>query len=91
MIKKICLLFLLICFLHTYITGFAADKATPTLDWSVIASGGGTAQVASYTLHSTLGQAVVGTSSVSSINLCVGFWCSEVIYRLFLPLILRGG
>lgn len=91
MIKKPYLIFLLICILVAHFVSFAAAEATPTLDWWVIASGGGTAQVSAYTLDSTIGQAVVGQSSVSTFNLCVGFWCSEVIYRLFLPLILRGG
>lgn len=89
--KKILTILISSCILLSWVVGFAADEATPTLDWSVIASGGGTSQAAAYTLSSTIGQAVVGQSSVSTLNLCVGFWCSEVIYRLFLPLILRGG
>lgn len=87
--KVFIILTLIFCLFSS--TSLAADEATPTLDWSVIAGGGGTAQAASYTLNSTIGQAVVGQSSVATFNLCVGFWCSEVIYRLFLPLILRGG
>lgn len=91
MLKKSYFILSLICILIAHFVSFAAEEATPTLDWSVIGSGGGTAQVSSFTLNSTLGQAVVGTSSVSSRSLCVGFWCNEVLYRLFLPLALRGG
>ncbi len=90
MIKKSYFILSLICILIAHFVSFAADEATPTLDWSVIGAGGGTAQVSSFTLNSTVGQAVIGTSSVSSQSLCVGFWCSEIFYRLFLPLILRG-
>ncbi|MFN3307648.1 MAG: hypothetical protein ACK44E_00435 [Anaerolineales bacterium] len=91
MIKKPFFIFLLICILVAHFVSLAADEATPTLDWSVIGAGGGTAQVSSFTLNSTIGQAVIGTSSVSSRSLCVGFWCNEMFYYLFLPLVLRGG
>jgi hypothetical protein len=65
-------------------------RVVPSLDWSVIACGGGSSQVSTISLDSTIGQAFVGEFTVSSLKLCVGFWCNEVFYWLFLPLILRG-
>jgi len=84
-------LFLVLCFIMlSWVGGLAAVEATLSLDWSVIACGGGSSQVSMISLDSTIGQAFVGEATVSSLNLCVGFWCNEVFYRLFLPLILRG-
>ncbi|PWH12871.1 MAG: hypothetical protein DDG59_15195 [Anaerolineae bacterium] len=89
--RIICISLCLFLLIFLYISVSAAEEATPTLDWSVLACGGGTAQVSSTSLSSTIGQAIVGEATVASQKLCVGFWCSEVFYRLFLPLILRGG
>ena len=88
--KEYWLLLVLCCLMLSWVGALAAVEATPSLDWSVIACGGGSSQVSTISLDSTIGQAFVGESTVSSLKLCVGFWCNEVFYRLFLPLILRG-
>ncbi len=89
--KKLWILIMLTTLMLSWAGSLAAVEATPSLDWSVIACGGGSSQVSSTSLNSTIGQAMVGESTVSSLKLCVGFWCSEAFYRLFLPLILRSG
>jgi hypothetical protein len=63
----------------------------PTIDWSVIGSGGGHAQAGIYTLDATIGQAVVGTATDTGLELCSGFWCGTPgRYKVYLPLVLRN-
>ena len=54
---------------------------------SVIASGGGHTTSASYSLDSTLGQALVGAYTGADTRLSAGFW--QAGYRAFMPLVLR--
>jgi hypothetical protein len=73
------------------LSGVVLAAGTPTVDWWVIGSGGGSASVNGVSLDGTIGQWAVGTSSSGPYELCSGFWgCGEGTERIFLPLTLRG-
>jgi hypothetical protein len=73
----------------------AADVTAPTaytLSWDVFASGGSlNTSSASYTMQSTIGQAVAGQSASASYDLCSGYWCGfkDWIWDIFLPFTVR--
>ena len=56
----------------------------------VISSGGGPVEAGDLALHTTIGQAVVSTTSAGSYDLCAGFWCGLGRYEVYLPLVLRN-
>jgi hypothetical protein len=64
------------------------SSASYSLNWDVLANGGGELASASYRLQSTLGQNAIGTSTSPSFSLHAGFW-QLVNYLLFMPLILN--
>jgi hypothetical protein len=66
----------------------AAPEAT-TIDWWVIASGGGHAETGAYTLDGTIGQPVVGRDQNAGYGLCAGFWGCGAGHRVYLPLVVR--
>jgi hypothetical protein len=70
--------------------GLALANGTSVIDWDVIGGGGGHAEAGIYTLDGTIGQAVVGTATDTGSELCSGFWCRVVEYRIYLPLVLRN-
>jgi hypothetical protein len=64
--------------------------AVPTIEWYVIASGGGRGEGDGYALSATIGQAVAGVVSAEPYVLCAGFECrAELISRVYMPLVLR--
>lgn len=70
-----------------------ANERAFTLPWSVIGSGGMGGTADGYTIHSTLGQPVVGGVSGGEYYLTSGFWTEvwQAVTELFnfLPLIMR--
>lgn len=56
----------------------------------VIAGGGGPVEAGGFALVGTVGQAVAGTVTDTSYELCSGFWCGVGEYQLYLPLMLRN-
>lgn len=63
----------------------------PAVDRWVIAGGGGHVEAGSYALDGTIGQAVAGSASAGTYDLCSGFWCNVGgEWRLHLPLVLRN-
>ena len=69
--------------------------AAPTLDWNVIAGGGGYQETANLSLNSTIGQAVVGVVSSGNSDLCAGYWCKPGVVPppselVFLPIVLKN-
>ncbi|MFZ6030053.1 MAG: hypothetical protein ACOYYS_20245 [Chloroflexota bacterium] len=63
-------------------------SASYSLNWDVLANGGGVMASTSYHLQSTLGQNAIGTSTSASYSLHSGFW--QLLYNsLYLPIILR--
>jgi hypothetical protein len=72
------------------IASIAVANGTPTIDWKVIAGGGGHAEAGIYALDGTIGQPVVGLNNNASYQLCAGFWCRAIAqYLTNLPLIMR--
>lgn len=68
----------------------AGMGGTYAISWNVVGGGGNTMSSASYTLSSTTGQTVIGTSGSASYTLHQGFWQNIVREFLnFLPLILK--
>lgn len=68
-------------------TGGAYD-----LTWSTIDGGGGASIGGDYSLAGTVGQPDAGHMSSGSYEVGGGFWSSfsEVVFRIFLPLVLRN-
>lgn len=63
-----------------------AVASAASIDWWVVAGGGGQGSAAT-PLGGTVGQWAAGGDA----RLCAGFWCGAAAqYRVFLPLILRG-
>ncbi len=86
------LLITLLCAL--FILSVPLDNASAavlqTVDWSVIAGGGGHAESGIYTLDGTIGQPVVGAASATTNEICSGFWSGiSTFAKLYLPLIMR--
>jgi hypothetical protein len=74
--------------------GLAAPTALSLERW-VVAGGGGHAEVASYAMSGTIGQAVVGGTSNDPYQLGSGFWggiapAASAAYRIYLPLLMRN-
>ena len=64
------------------------------LTWSTVDGGGAMwSEGGSYALGGTIGQADAGTLSGDGYELQGGFWAGagEGVYRISLPLVLRGG
>jgi len=70
----------------------AMDSAPYQLDWftPLIGDGGGPATSTTHGVTFTAGQSAVGTSSSTNYGGCLGYWCGEFEYRIFLPLVLRN-
>jgi hypothetical protein len=88
-LRTLLVLLLILAFL-----GGLAQAASPTdleLGRRVIGNGGGRVEQNFYTIHSTLGQGVVGTTNQSPYELCAGYWCNlaRVQYKIYLPLLTR--
>ena len=63
------------------------------LDWftPLTSSGGGSASSANYAINFTVGQSVIGASSSTSYDSCLGYWCGGAAeYRIYLPLVMRS-
>jgi hypothetical protein len=60
-----------------------------TLERVVIGGGGGHAEGNGYVVDATIGQAVVAVTDAEPYELCVGFWCAQSPYELYIPLLLR--
>jgi len=63
------------------------------LDWFTPLTGGGgrAASSTNYAANFTVGQSVVGVSSGTNHEVCLGYWCSGAMqYRIYLPLVLRN-
>ncbi len=70
--------------------GTVLAQGTPSIDWWVMAGGGGSDSGTGVTLDGTLGQAVVGIDSGSSYELSAGFWGGVATeYKIFIPVVLK--
>jgi hypothetical protein len=69
------------------LSGVGLESGAVSINWSVIGGGGTQVHSTPYSLDSTIGQAVVGTTADTALELCSGFWCgAQVGYRVYLPL-----
>ncbi|RMG96138.1 MAG: hypothetical protein D6706_10650 [Chloroflexi bacterium] len=62
-----------------------------TLEWNVMATGGGTISSTNFQINSTIGQPTVGTAVSTNYEVRSGFWQNflDKLDNLFLPLIRR--
>ena len=60
------------------------------LTWSTVDGGGGVSTGGAFEVSGTIGQAEAGTLSGGAFTLSGGFWASSTVYRLYLPLIVKG-
>ena len=67
-----------------------AGGGGPYISKYVIGGGGGHSVAGHFTLDGTIGQAVVGKFSNTPYELCAGFWCGMGVYKVYLPIILKG-
>lgn len=71
-------------------SGIAKAGGGPSVDWNVMGSGGGHGVSGVVAVDVTIGQAVVGVTSIPGYTVCVGFWCGLVPnWRVIMPLIQR--
>ncbi|MFQ6100812.1 MAG: hypothetical protein ACE5OS_06205 [Anaerolineae bacterium] len=82
----------MLCGLLLTTVALAMSSDNYRLDWFTPLTGGGGGAVAStnYAVNFTVGQSAIGTASSASYNGCLGYWCGEFEYRIFLPLVLRN-
>lgn len=90
-LPRISILLILLTILLLTTTALSASNAPSALEMQryVIASGGGHSETGGLTLDGTVGQAVVGTTTQGTFDLCSGFWCGTGTYRSYLPLVLH--
>jgi hypothetical protein len=71
----------------------AQTSAHYDLSWHVTTGSSGRMESAGHTAMGTVGQPLVGTMTTGGGHaLCSGFWCGVLPeYRVYLPLVLRGG
>jgi hypothetical protein len=71
-------------------TAYAAVSASGfAVDWWVFSGGGAPSSVGSFSLNSSLGQNVMGTSSSANYSLDHGYWMQKGAVKTFMPLITK--
>ena len=90
-LPRISILLILLTILLLTTTALSASTAPSALEVQryVIASGGGHSEAGDLTLDGTVGQAVVGTTTQGTFDLCSGFWCGMGTYNLYIPLAMQ--
>lgn len=70
----------------------AQTSTTYDLSWHVIAGGGETMTSATFTVHATAGQGIIGPTGSSTYQVGAGYWYGVVggAYAAYLPLVLRN-
>jgi hypothetical protein len=74
-------------------SALAMSSTNYRLDWftPLTSGGGGSASSTNYAVNLTVGQTVIGASSSTSYEACLGYWCGGAAgHRIYLPLVLRG-
>jgi hypothetical protein len=93
-VKRKHLLFLALIFLCCLLpASTVVAQGTPSIDWSVVAGGGGPATGAGgIALNATLGQPIIGPSGEDSISLEGGYWygVAAAENKIYLPVVLRS-
>jgi hypothetical protein len=87
--KSLALLAAFLCSL--LITSLVLASGSYSINWWVIAGGGGDAEAGNYSLDFTIGQPIVGVATDTGYELCSGFWCGAVVeYKIYLPIVLKN-
>lgn len=69
----------------------AIESSSYAITWSTMASGGGTAQSASYNVNGTVGQPNVGQVSSTLYRANIGYWHRiREAYMVYLPTVIRS-
>ena len=89
--KRVMLSLLVVVLLLGVCTVLALSSDNYRADWftPLTGGGGGPAGSAHYAVNLTVGQTAMGVSSSSRYQACLGYWCGELFYRIYLPLVLR--
>lgn len=80
----------LVCILLMVGPATAMESTNYAIKWDVMGGGGAPIASTNFALNGTIGQGVIGLKSSTNYGLCSGYWCSEVEYQIFLPLVLRN-
>jgi len=90
--KRAALLLVLAAFLLLVSNALAMRSTNYWLDWytPLTGGGGGPAGSTNYAVNFTVGQTASGASTSTNYRGCLGYWCGEVEYQIFLPLVLRN-
>ncbi len=73
------------------LAGITLANGATTIDWKVMAGGGGHSESGVYVLDGSIGQSMAGTQSGGSYQLCAGFWCRALAqYHVYLPIVLKA-
>ena len=80
----------LVCILLMVGPVTAMESTNYAINWDVMGGGGAPIASTNFALNGTIGQGIIGLKSSTNYGLCSGYWCSEVEYQIFLPLVLRN-
>jgi hypothetical protein len=83
---------LLAALLTLVLTSLALASGSYSINWWVIAGGGGSITGGGYAINSTIGQPVVGASEGGNYRIEAGFLggALAVEYRIYLPVVLKN-
>ncbi len=71
--------------------GAAMSSTNYRLEWyTPLTGGGGSARSANYAVEFTIGQSATGRVSSTTNQLCLGYWCGAIDWRIFLPLVVKN-
>jgi hypothetical protein len=74
------------------LTSLSLASGSYSINWWVIAGGGGPISGGGYAINSTIGQPVVGASEGGNYRTEAGFWggALAVEYKIYLPIVLKN-
>jgi hypothetical protein len=88
--SKMTIAFLIATLILLLFNQLAFTANQPEISWAAIGGGGGSSQMDGFSMDTTAGQALNGTTVNGLWRLCAGFWCgTEIGYLIHLPLINR--
>ena len=79
-------LVVLLLFLASGMAYAAVQASSYSVNWWVFSGGGAPSSAGSFTMNSSLGQSVIGSSSSTNFSIDHGYWLKGA-YKTFLPLI----
>jgi hypothetical protein len=89
--RIISLVVILLCILLMTGVVWAMSSTNYRLDWftPLTGGGGGATDSTNYAANVTVGQTAIGSSSSTNYGACLGYWCGEAEYKVYLPFVLR--